>query len=131
MNLKQLLFLHAATTKQEENLLDYADLVNKTYSGDPSDKNVLPAHKITVAPGASMLLTGPTVTELMIRFYDEGGSYLSDSTITKWGIGAQNVSFTVPDNAAAILPKWNNSAGISVADLIAANPVIKYVNPNG
>lgn len=127
MNLKQLLFLHAATGKQEENLLDYADLVNKTYGGDPSSKNVLPAHKITVTPGASMLLTGPKVTELMIRFYDENNVYLSDSTITKWGSSAQNVSFTVPDNAATIWPKWNDNAGLSVADLIAANPVIKYV----
>lgn len=127
MNLKQLLFLHAAAGKQEENLLDYADLVNMTYGGDPSDKNVLPAHKITVTTGASMLLTGPSVTELMIRFYDENGVNLSDKVITKWGSGAESVSFTVPDNAATIWPKWNNSAGLSIDDFIATNPVIKYV----
>ena len=126
MNLKQLLFLHAAAGKQEENLLDYDDLANMTYGGDPSEKNVLPVHKITVTPGASMLLTGPSVTELMIRFYDENNVYLSDKTITRWSPGTDSVSFTVPDNAATIWPKWNNSAGLLVSDFIATNPVIKY-----
>lgn len=127
MNLKQLLFLQAAAGKQEENLLDYTDLANITYGGDPSDKNVLPLHKITVTPGASMLLTGPSVTELMIRFYDENNVNLSDKAITKWGSGAQSVPFTVPESAATIWPKWNNSAGLSIEDFIATNPVIKYV----
>ncbi len=123
--IEDLMFLKAASAK-DENLLDYTDLANMTYGGDPSDKNVLPLHKITVTPGASMLLTGPSVTELMIRFYDENGSNLSDKVITKWGSGANNVSFTVPDNAVSIWPKWNNSAGLSVEDFVATNPVIKY-----
>lgn len=126
MDIKKLMFLKAASGKKDENLLDYSDLANMTYGGDPSDKNVLTLHKITVTPGADMILTGPSVTELMIRFYDGSGVNLSDKVITKWGSGAQSVSFTVPDNAVSIWPKWNNSAGLSVEELTAGNPVIKY-----
>ena len=123
-DIEDLMFLKAS--KKDENLLDYSDLANMTYGGDPSEKNVLTMHKITVTPGASMLLTGPSVTELMIRFYDENNVYLSDKTITRWAPGTDNVSFTVPDNAAAIWPKWNNTAGLLVADFVATNPIIKY-----
>ena len=128
MNLKQLLFLHAAAGKQEENLLDYADLVNQNYGGDASVNNVRPKSRIAVTPGADMVMDCDLkVNEFNIRFYSESGTYQSSYTISKTGNSTKHVEFTVPDDSFFILPKWNKTGeGLSVAELIENNPVIKY-----
>lgn len=126
MNLKQLLFLKAASPAAETNLLDYTDLVNKNYGGDPSNYNVRTEGMIAVTPGASMVLTGLQVTQVDIRFYAENKSLLSDSTVSKYGIDTTKVEFTVPDDSYFIRPKWHRTTAITVEEVIASKPVIKY-----
>ena len=110
-----------------KNLLDYSDLVNKNYGGHESTSNVRTEGVIAVRPGASMILTGPEVSQLDIRFYDADGNY-NNQKVTTYIDATVSVEFTVPDDCVSLRPKWYNSQGdLSVDDVIAGNPVIKYV----
>ena len=112
----------------KKNLLDYSDLVNKNYGGDPSNYNVRTEGMIVVSPGASMVLTGLQVTQVDIRFYAENKSLQSDKTVSKYGNDTSNVEFTVPDDSYFIRPKWYRSTTpITVEEVISSKPVIKYV----
>lgn len=129
MNLKNLMFLAAMTAKpQEENLLDYGDLVNKNYGGSANAYNVRPENKIAVTPGSSLVMTCELwVNEFDVRFYSEDGTYQSDKTLSVYGDGSLHVDITVPGDSYFILPKWHKSDGLSVETLVAANPIIKYI----
>ena len=126
MNLKQLLFLKAASPAAETNLLDYTDLVNKNYGGDPSNYNVRTEGVNAVEAGKKLRLTGPKVTEVNIRFYDESKTYQSTHTISKYAEDTESFDFIVPEGCAYIRPKWNKSSGLTVEEFIASKPVIKY-----
>lgn len=128
MDIRKLMFLKAASGKKDENLLDYSDLVNKSYGGDASDYNVRPENKIAVTPGKPMVMECDLkVSEFNIRFYGETGTYQSSYTISKYGSSTKKVEFTVPEDSYFILPKWNRSGdALLVAELVENNPVIKY-----
>lgn len=128
MNIKTLMFLKKASGGSgEQNLLDYTDLVNKTYGGDTNMNNVRPNNKIAVEPGTSLVLTGPQVSEVDIRFYDENATYQSSKTIEVYKSGTVEINFTVPEGMYYMLPKWYLSTGeLPVETFIQSNPVIKY-----
>ncbi len=126
MDIMTLMLLKAASGGGG-NLLDYSDLVNKNYGGDPNNYNVRTEGMIAVRPGASMVLTGLQVTQVDIRFYAENKSAQLDKTVTKTGSDTKKVEFTVPEDSYFIRPKWHRStAPITVEEVIASKPVIKY-----
>lgn len=128
MNLKKLMFLAAMTAKpQEENLLDYSDLVNKNYGGSANAYNVRTEGVINVKPGASMVLTGLQVDQLNVRFYDKDGNY-NNQSVVKYNIETPVVEFTVPDDCYSLRPKWYRvETELPVSEVVASNPVIKYI----
>jgi hypothetical protein len=130
MNLKQIMRLAASYPGGgEQNLLDYDDLVNKNYGGSANTYNVRPENMIAVKPGSTLVMDCDiTVTEFDVRFYDASGTYQSDKTYAEYNELTGHCVFNVPDDSFYFLPKWYRAGQeLSVADLVAANPVIKYV----
>lgn len=129
MNLKKLMFLAAITSTepQEENLLDYDDLENLNYGGDESAYNVRTRGMIEVEPGRSMRLTGLMVSEVNIRFYDESKAYQASETISKYADDTVSFDFVIPEGCYYIRPKWHRTTPLPVSEVIASNPVIKYI----
>jgi len=127
----RLISLYVATFggSVEQNLLDYNDLVNKNYGGSDNTHNVRPWNRIPVTPGSKLVMTCDlAVTEFDVRFYDENGTYDSSDTYAEYNDLTVSCEFTVPDYCVSILPKWyRTGTELLVDELIAANPVIKYV----